>query len=220
MYTSIPYKSIIKMLLRNGKTTGDFNEKVCAIWEKSEIAQLKKKVEEQAKEIEALNRTIAYYDSSLAYYSKPMTFVCGGLPSVATMDYEYSNIKTPILKSLTASLPAGRYYIGDLCYALKDTIYQGVFGDTGYAPGHYKIVAGEFLVDRTAYGDGSFMGSNDFAYGVDAGIIGIASMSVCNSEEHVYGGTLHTFTEPVECVFTSGLFTFKSGSWCLEIDTA
>ena len=227
MYQCITTRRRIKMLLRNGKTTGDFNKKVCALWEKGEIAQLKKKIEElnikaeeQAKEIEALNSTIAYYDSSLAYYSKPMTFVCGSLPNVATMDYEYSNIKTPILKSLIATLPAGRYYIGDLCYALKDTIYHGVFGENGYKSGHYKIVAGEFLVDRTAYGDGSYTGSNDFAYGVDAGIIGIASMSVCNSEEHVYGGTLHTFTEPVECVFRSGLFTFKSASWYLEIDTA
>jgi hypothetical protein len=134
-------------------------------------------------------------------------------PNSVEMPYEYT-------KSVSATLPAGRYFIGDLCYAMKKSIYQGVFGDTGYASGHYKIVAGEFMVGRTAYGDGSYMGSNDFEYGVDAAIIGIASMSVCNPEEEVYGGTLHTFTEPVECVFRNGLFTFKSGSWCLEIDTA
>jgi hypothetical protein len=133
-------------------------------------------------------------------------------PNSLEMPYEYT-------KGVTATLPAGRYYIGDLCYALKDTIYQGVFGENGYAPGHYKIVAGEFMIGRTAYGDGSYLGSNDFTYGVDAAIIGIASMSVCNPEEEVYGGTLHTFTEPVKCTFKNGLFEFSSGSWYLEIDT-
>jgi len=137
------------------------------------------------------------------------------MPASNTPDkpYEYT-------KSVTATLPAGRYYIGDLCYVLNESIYQGVFGDNGYEPGHYKIVAGEFMLNRTAYGDGAYIGSNDYAYGVDAGIIGIASMSVCAPEEDVYGGTLHTFTEPVTCAFNNGRFQFSSDGWYLEIDTA
>ena len=124
-------------------------------------------------------------------------------------------------REFVQTLPAGRYYIGDLCYAMKDDVYNGVFGGNGYASGFYKTKDGIFLLNRTAYGDGSYKGSNDFDYGVDAGIIGIASMSVCNPEKDVYGGTLHTFTEPVVCTFKNGgVFEFNSGDWFLEIDTA
>lgn len=117
-------------------------------------------------------------------------------------------------------LPAGRYYIGDLCYAMKDTIYHDVFGDTAYSDGYYIINDGCFLVAGTAYGDGAYKGSNNFEYGVDAGILGIASMGVCNPESDVSGGTLHTFTRPVECTFKDGCFAFHSGRFHLTIDTA
>ena len=126
--------------------------------------------------------------------------------------YEYS-------KSTTQTLPAGKYYIGDLCYAMKDEINDGIFGDNGYAYGYYRLKNGCFLVDATAYGDGSYQGTNGFDYGVDAGIIGIASLSVCNAEEKIYGGTVHTLSEPALCTFKDGIFEFSSGSWYLKIDT-
>ena len=134
--------------------------------------------------------------------------------ATTTEPYQYS-------KNTTATLPAGRYYIGDLCYALKRSVYMDVFGGNGngYLSGHYKMDDGEFLVDRTAWGDGSYFGSNNYAYGVDAAIIGIANISICCPEKDVYGGTLHTFTEPVKCSFKNGRFEFSSGSWYLEIDT-
>jgi hypothetical protein len=132
---------------------------------------------------------------------------------VAEKPAEYS-------KSTTQTLPAGRYYIGDLCYAMKDTIYDGIFGGNDYAYGYYTMKNGCFLVNGTAYGDGSYQGTNGFDYGVDAGIIGIASLSVCNAEEKIYGGTAHTFTEPVKCTFKDGIFDFSSGNWHLTINTA
>jgi len=122
-------------------------------------------------------------------------------------------------KSTTQTLPAGKYYIGDLCYAMKDKIYDGIFGGNDYAYGYYTLKNGCFLVDGTAYGDGSYQGTNGFDYGVDAGIIGIASLSVCNAEEKIYGGTVHTLSEPVLCTFNDGIFEFSSGSWYLKIDT-
>ena len=124
-------------------------------------------------------------------------------------------------KSTSEILPAGRYYIGDLCYAMKNSIYDDVFGDTPYSPGYYTTQDGCFLVDRTAYGDGAYTGTNGFEYGVDAGIIGIASMGVCNPDlPPRLGGTLHTFTEPVNCKFKNGYFEFSSGSFNLRINTA
>ena len=130
----------------------------------------------------------------------------------AEKDYEFS-------KNVTATLPAGRYYIGDICYVLKDSVKDDIFGDTNYEPGHYKMKDGEFLVNRTAYGDGSYPGSNNYQYGVDAAVIGITNINLCIDEKKLYGGTLHTFTEPVMCSFTQGTFRFSSGNWYLEIDT-
>jgi hypothetical protein len=132
---------------------------------------------------------------------------------VEQMSYQYS-------ENTIVTLPAGRYYIGDVCYALKDILYDTVFGSNGYANGHYALNDGVFVVNSTAYGDGSYEGTNGYEYGVDAGIIGIASMGVCVPENKVYGGTLHTFTEPVKCSFKNGMFEFSSGNWHLEIDTA
>lgn len=129
------------------------------------------------------------------------------------------------LNSTKLTLPPARYYIGDLCYALKESVYDRVFGDNAYKGGYYTTNDGWFFVDRTAYGDGAYKGSNGHAYGVDAGIIGIASMGVCNPEKDVYGGTLHTFTESVTCNFRNrhnenGYFEFTSGSFHLIINTA
>lgn len=126
--------------------------------------------------------------------------------------YEFS-------KNVTATLPAGRYYIGDITYVLKDSVCNDIFGDTNYEPGHYKMKDGEFLVNRTAYGDGSYPGSNNYQYGVDAGVIGITNINLCIDEKKIYGGTLHTFTEPVACSFTQGMFRFSSGNCFIEIDT-
>ena len=143
-----------------------------------------------------------------------VNFVIEGATATTPVEkpYEFS-------KNTSATLPAGRYYIGDICYVMKEYVYNHIFGDTNYEPGHYKTANGEFLVNRTAYGDGSYPSSNNYSYCVDAGIIGIASMDVCMPEDMVYGGTLHTFTDPVKCSFKNGRFEFSSGSWYLEIDT-
>lgn len=126
-------------------------------------------------------------------------------------------------KEYTFVAPPGTYYIGDICYFLKDPIYDGIFGGHGYESGHYtqKSDGAFFVVDGTAYGDGEYRGTDGFAYGVDAGIIGIVSRSLGPEEdEKVYGGKLHTFRDPVEIKFGNGMFRFHSRSKYLAIDTA
>lgn len=120
----------------------------------------------------------------------------------------------------TATLPAGEYYIGDLCYALDDTIYENVFGANDYDSGLYTQTSTNrsFFVDNTAYGDGAFEGSDGKEYCVDAGIIGICNKSLMSQDGE--GGHIHDFKDPVKCVFRGGIFTFKSGKTFLRIDTA
>ena len=118
--------------------------------------------------------------------------------------------------------PAGTYYIGDLCYFLREPIYDGIYGEQGYESGVYtqKSNGAFFMVDNTAHGDGAYRGTDGYDYGVDAGIIGIASRSLGpETDEKVYGGKLHTFKEPVQMKFTNGMFRFQSLSKYLAIDT-
>jgi hypothetical protein len=128
-------------------------------------------------------------------------------------------------KFRNVELPAGTYYIGDLCYALQDTIYDKVFGKDGYQSGFYQSPNGSFLVDNTAYGDGEYPGTDKHNYCVDAGIIGIASLSACdkkNMEENgsIGGGHIYTFNDPVTCSFKGGNFNFSTKSFSFTIHTS
>jgi hypothetical protein len=114
------------------------------------------------------------------------------------------------------TFPPGKYYIGDLCYALQEDIYDRVFGGQGYDEGLYSSELGSFMMYGTG-GDGEFKGSDGYGYPVDAGLIGIASLACCNPEKDVYGGKVFTFDKPVECSFNDTAFTFYSGDFYLRI---
>ncbi len=132
----------------------------------------------------------------------------------STKDWSYR-------KELTFTAPAGKYYIGDLCYALYDNIYDNVFGGRGYESGIYTKGSSFFMVDSTAYGDGDYEGSDGYHYLVDAGIIGICSEDMIdpNNPSWKEGGKIHTFTQPVEIRFNRGVFYFNSGYTYLRINT-
>ena len=102
------------------------------------------------------------------------------------------------------TLPPGKYYIGDLCYALDDRLYDHVFGSdyrSGlfYQKNNPKHV---FMLNDTGIGDGSFKGTDGYEYSVDAGILGIASFSVLDLKKANYeGGTVVTFKGNVSLNF-------------------
>jgi len=117
----------------------------------------------------------------------------------------------------TYVLPAGTYYIGDICYVLADELYENVFGGTGYECGHYTSDQGQFLVDGTYAGDGSYRGSDGFEYAVDAGIIGIVSQTLLSKETD--GGKIYEFATDVRVSMQNGIFIFESDEVSLEINT-
>ena len=72
------------------------------------------------------------------------------------------------------NLPAGIYYVGDLCYVLPEDDYDDIICSFQYNDGDvYKINGYTFAVSNTAYGDGCYLDSFKNEYPVDAGIIGI-----------------------------------------------
>lgn len=121
---------------------------------------------------------------------------------------------------LTYTAPPGTYYIGDLCYALYEIIYDNVFGGHGYDAGFYSKGKSFFMVDGTAYGDGDYLGSDNNHYLVDAGIIGICSEDLIDpNNRSVNGGKIHTFNQPVVIRFRGGVFHFTSGYTHITINT-
>ena len=61
-----------------------------------------------------------------------------------------------------------KYIIGDLCNCLSDDEWEAFCNRDVIPDGVY--------IFRTAYGDGTYIGSDGFAYGVDSGTIGICPL--------------------------------------------
>lgn len=72
------------------------------------------------------------------------------------------------------------FYVGDICYALAEDVYHGVWGGAGYEDGkHTDPATGrEFIVAGTADGDGEYNDQTGRLYPVDAGNIGIVPLEL------------------------------------------
>lgn len=142
------------------------------------------------------------------------------------------------------TLPAGKYYIGDICYSLDDDIYSNFWGKKkNYKDGKYKVhgrfcsqqnecssfhrndEGHYFVVHGTFYGDGYYPTNLDTNYAVDAGVIGMVHESLFdknNIEKMSNLGSIHTFTGDITFKYNEGMFSIdcESDEFHLEIYTA
>ena len=107
------------------------------------------------------------------------------------------------------TMPAGRYYVGDLCYVMHE-VWDEVCGlffhgrnDHGCNEGEFNLKDGRrFVSFNTKYGDGQYYDNMGNAYGVDAGLIGCISVfdidGFC-TENGTSGGNIIDFKEPFDC---------------------
>lgn len=116
-------------------------------------------------------------------------------------------------------IPAGRYYLSDLCYALPDPIYDEIWGKQfNYNHGAYRRSDGAmFIVDHTAYGDGGYRGSDGETYGVDAGVIALTSAALTDKP---YGGRWYELKTPGTFSASDGVFELMGGGVYVRINTA
>ncbi len=75
------------------------------------------------------------------------------------------------------SMPAGKYYIGDLCYVMTDDEWLEfcdiTIKGTQCIDGEFQLKDGRrFATYGTAYGDGVYHDQYGHSYSVDAGLIG------------------------------------------------
>ena len=128
--------------------------------------------------------------------------------------------------------PAGKYYIGDICYALSSTVYELVWGDEHkYKPGTYSATykgeTNQFSVAYTAYGDGLYVDPrSERDYTVDSGSIGIVPFKLCSPKKIkdgvIKGGHFIESTTPVQFHSVAGIFviTYNDNRDMVILDTA
>lgn len=92
------------------------------------------------------------------------------------------------------------FYVGDICYALNDRIYDEVWGGAGYEDGIHEVpgTGRSFAVAQTAYGEGTY--EDDYSskkFDVDAGNIGLVPGELVEDYDgghYFHGGGTALFT--------------------------
>lgn len=121
------------------------------------------------------------------------------------------------------TMPAGQYYIGDLCYVMHSEWSE--FCDLTIAgerclDGEFTLKDGRrFASLRTAYGDGTYRSNIGTEHSVDAGLIGCILVS--DIRDNTYDdierlGAIVEFDQPFEVGSDQGLLIFGH----VQIETA
>ena len=120
------------------------------------------------------------------------------------------------------SFPAGKYYIGDPCYALSEDIYDNCWGEAKYALGKMSTPLGDFIVASTAYGDGEYVDDDGFKYPVDSGTIAVIPWTMCEQMDETEANTcgrVHVFEDDGTFEEEDGVITIESECTDIVIDT-
>lgn len=109
---------------------------------------------------------------------------------------------------MTDLLPAGKYWIGDLCYVMHEEwnevcrLFFKNRDDHGCNEGLFELKDGrKFVSFNTKWGDGSYLDEANNEYGVDAGLIGCILVSDIkqHDQNHLDGGHVYEFDSPFSC---------------------
>lgn len=98
-------------------------------------------------------------------------------------------------------MPAGKYYVGDLCYVMTDEEWDKFCGITikgnQCLDGEFEMPDGrKFATYGTAWGDGCYKDQFGNKYSVDAGLIGCIRVEDIRAEKYdniESLGTIHKF---------------------------
>jgi hypothetical protein len=111
------------------------------------------------------------------------------------------------------TMPAGSYYIGDLCYVMEnewDDVCDLLFknrNDSGCNEGKFKLLDGrEFICFNTFYGDGTYF-DGLYEFGVDSGSIGCIKVEDIKHEIPQDAVIIH-FDKDFACLTEEGVMYF------------
>jgi hypothetical protein len=102
------------------------------------------------------------------------------------------------------TMPAGKYYVGDLCYVMTDEEWEEFCGitidGTKCLDGEFQLSDGrKFATYGTAYGDGTYQDEDGDSYSVDAGLIGcilVSDIKANNYDNLLELGCIEDFDSP------------------------
>jgi hypothetical protein len=115
------------------------------------------------------------------------------------------------------TMPAGKYYIGDLCYVMHDEWSEFcdiTIKDEKCLDGEFVLADGRrFATFSTAWGDGTYRSSINTLHSVDSGSIGCIRVEDINDTTYDAEtinrlGAIVDFPEPFEVSEDTGLLTF------------
>jgi len=131
------------------------------------------------------------------------------------------------------TFPAGQYYIGDPCYAIRDNNWISTLKETGYFglrtsadenngdpitnwdDGVFYYNGHACFAGGTAYGDGVYGDNFDGSYGVDAGLLSIMPVEAIDEKPERWLCEYRTFEKDFEVWESGGVFHFGK----VRIDT-
>ncbi len=113
-------------------------------------------------------------------------------------------------------MPAGRYYVGDLCYVMHpqwDEFCHKSFSISSSrddSDGRVTLDNGVITASfSTMYGDGTYTDQMDHEYPVDAGLIGCIKVDDISDEEADLSlGNIIEFESDFACSYDEGVITF------------
>jgi len=121
------------------------------------------------------------------------------------------------------TMPAGTYYVGDLCYVMHerwDEFCDVTISGTHVLSGEMELKDGtQFACYSTKWGDGTYFDNHGREYSVDAGLIGCARIEDLDLEadgNFTRGGQVIEFKEPFETSSDDGMIYF--GDVCVDTD--
>ena len=123
------------------------------------------------------------------------------------------------------TMPAGKYYVGDLCYVMHDEwdeFCDLTIRDHRCLEGEFTLADGRrFATLSTAYGDGTYGSNIGTQHSVDAGLIGCIRVEDIRDREYDQAtlerlGAFVDFPEPFEVSTDAGLLKFGH----VQIETA
>lgn len=115
----------------------------------------------------------------------------------------------PIRSNETFKMPAGRYFVGDLCYVMHpqwEEFCDLTIVGNDCVDGQFALKNGvKFAQFRTEYGDGRYDDQLGNEYPVDAGLIGcILVDDISDTEAWMKGGNIIDFPADFECYAEEG----------------
>lgn len=129
---------------------------------------------------------------------------------------------------VAVTVPAGKYFLGDPCYFIKDEMWMDWLESADYTRNSHLIARtpdNHFAIGfGTAYGDGTYLDQYGFQYGVDAGLIGLVAIehnpemvAECDGSKGRLLGQLIEFTSDVIASVDSD-FTMEFGNITIVTD--